>query len=354
MGRNLKIKKLAAAAFLIIAVILIIIPIKFPFHISTRAKLIPANEWYLIKSDGSSVFSSELNNKTGLHDNYKVRQFERGDAIEIKMKSGIAAGKFVNEGDTLASIFSNELQLEISRIKNNIQTDFASLSSLKAEEKPAAIDYAKAQLEYAKRELVEKQRYFDRQKKLLESNVSSVEDYELAEGDVELAKLNIQIAEKQLEIVSTGARSSDINYIKTRITGFQNELSILETRFREYYVIAPISGFLQRMTNSDTVAAIYNTSNLVWLAPIPVEDLARVNSEQKVKLEFGSTDIISKIINKNLGMQKIAGKDFILISGIIENAENLIPAGYNAGCNIYVSEKTLLQMIIDFFSSWVN
>ena len=85
------------------------LPVRIPYSVDTVGTVFPARRWALTRGGDDLLVASVFDYATGMTDEYRASQFERGESVRIDMDPGLLVGARVLEGDTIASISSTEM-----------------------------------------------------------------------------------------------------------------------------------------------------------------------------------------------------------------------------------------------------
>ena len=99
-------------------IVVLLLPFQIPYKITVPGKVLPTKEWLVVKGTDGRLMTSLINHKAGVHENYAVRLFERGDAVQFSFNPNIVAGSSVSTNDTIGVIYSNESQKQLINLKN--------------------------------------------------------------------------------------------------------------------------------------------------------------------------------------------------------------------------------------------
>ena len=232
--------KITIATIALIAIIfLFILPINLPYSIKVPGKVLPQKEWVLSKTDNGMIVTQLINNKTGISEDYFVTQFERGDAVQLKLNS--KKNNFsVSKNDTIGIIHSNEINRELVKLQGTLAETKASLELNLTGNKKSIINAAKEKLAFSKEKSKEQKKILARLKAMFRKNLISKEEYEIAQNESNLNDINISIAQAQLEAVKTGEKPEQVQFINSKILSIENEISVLEKRLNNFVIISPI------------------------------------------------------------------------------------------------------------------
>jgi len=264
----LNIVKITIATIAILAIILLFIfPINLPHSVKVPGKVLPQKEWVLRKTDNGLIVTQLINNKTGLSEDYFVTQFERGDAVQLELKS--KKNNFsVSKNDTIGIIHSNEINRRLVQLQGKLAETKASLKLNLTGVKKAIISAAKEKLAFEEEKSKEQKKILARLKAMYEKDLISVEEYEIAQNESNLNDINIAIAKAQLEAVKTGEKPEQIQFINSQINTLENEIAILENRISNFVIISPIDGIENQIPNSDTILFVADTGVYCVLKPV--------------------------------------------------------------------------------------
>ncbi len=353
MNQTDKRKRLIYISVVLCAIlILLFLPIRLPHAIKVPGKIVPSNEWIVTKGKDGRLMTSLINNEKGIHQNYTLTQFERGDAVKFNLHHNISSGTYVNAQDTIAYIYSNEIEKELTYLESELENELASLNMYKSGEKESIINEAKQKIEYAQKTVDEQEKLFNRQKYLYEKRLISEEDYDIALGKIELYKITVEIAEEQLKTVQSGVKEEQINFINSKINSLQTQINVLKKRLANYNLISPISGFVSSFSAQDTILVINDTTGHVIFMPIRLEERSFISLHQNVVLKaVKSIELNAKIISIGNNTEYLNGNPVFLATAFLETGnENLLP-GLIIECNIVCEKVTIKEYLIRFFNS---
>src|SRR5690606_14701101 len=131
----------------------------------------------------------------------------------------------ISAGDTIASIYSNETERQISQLSGQLDAMLSMLQFYSTGEKEAIIQEAQAQVNRA-RELVKQQQVtVDRLRILRSNNHASEQELHLAETQLGVYKSELEIALAELSVVQTGAKPEQLNLTRTEADALRAEIA---------------------------------------------------------------------------------------------------------------------------------
>lgn len=337
-------------------IIFLFLPIKINYNLYVKGKVLPAREWMIYKGTDGRLTSQLINYKTGMSQSYDVTLFDRGDAMQFAFDTSLHSGSKVDLNDTIAIVYSNEIERQIENLKGQIISAKASLSLNLTGEKQAVIDEENKNLDYAIKQAEEQKKILDRMKTLYEKGLVSQEEYEIAKGNYDLNVINISISKAKLLSVETGAKKEQIGFIKSQIASLENELAVMKKRFEGFTITSPLNGNVIRKTNSDTLMTITDDSELILINPVKVYDkrfivdsaevLIYVNGEkQNVKARIFEIDNSVKIVN---------GIQVVTVSSVIDKKTSALIPNLIVDCYIHTGKLSPLDYLVRVWQRIVN
>ena len=110
-----------------VIVLLLVLPIKLNHSLHVKGKILPGKEWIVYKGTDGRLTSLLTNYKTGINQSYDVTLFDRGDAMKFTFNTALHSGSHIEIDDTIAVLYSNEIERQIENLKGLIASAKASL-----------------------------------------------------------------------------------------------------------------------------------------------------------------------------------------------------------------------------------
>lgn len=274
---------------LIILIILLIVPIKIPYTITVPGKVIALKEWTLSKGTDGRLISVLKDNENGLSNEFSVSQFERGDAVCFRLKNNLATGCLIKNGDTIASVYSNEIDRRYAILQGDLEVARASLALNKSGDKEAVIKQETENLNFMQKQAEEQLKLFKRIESLYYGNLASRQEYEVAKGTADLNQINIKIAEAKLREVQTGSKPEELHVIETQIHSLENQIEKLQQKYNSYIIRSSINGQIKMTPSGDTILIAHDVSRYIIIMPLKWEYKEYLAKGQSVKLSTGYT-----------------------------------------------------------------
>lgn len=339
--------------FIVVFLILVIvfIPIEFPTSLSSKGQLLPYKTWTLAKETSGRLTTSLNDNSTGINNEYSVIQFERGDAVQFKINTELAARNFVSKGDTIGYIISSEIEKDIEKLRGELETARASLKIQTSSEKESIIEAEKQKLVFAQKELDEQSKVYERKRKLFERDLIAQQEFEADEARYELAKINIDIAQERLRTVQSGAKEEEINFAATQINSIENQISVLQRRYESNNIVTPIGGLLKRLFSSDTLLIVNDTSKLVCIIPVKWSEISKIKIDQPVVISSQDVDeeITGKVIFIDNSVSTINNEQYVMVNVLSDARIDQLKTGLIVDCKFDLGFDTILNILLNFF-----
>ena len=188
-----------------------------------------------------------------------LRSYDMKSSVQSRIKKiFFRDGDAVKAGTVLLELDSSALDDAIDNVRNAIRAleaerdvKIAELEVLKHDPLPAEYRHTKIALEESRLRLVSSQGEFEAYRALRERGVIAELDFKRHEMEVARNKMELEKLEADYAKLTGGlaekilARAeAEINLLKVRIAGKQEELRALEHRLREYRFLAPEDGVI--------------------------------------------------------------------------------------------------------------
>lgn len=260
-------KKFVPIVFLTLFLLVLCLPVKYPFHLTVKGKVYPLQRWAIKKLENGNIntdWHAYLNDYIPQTLNF---QFERGDIVQTHFKHNRPK---VTKGDTLLSITSLDLQIGLTRLREQLQVAKASLQVIATGQRRANILKAQQELAFATQQLERARQNYDRNKPLYESEVLPANEFEQITNIYELAIIEVDIAESRLLAAQTGKKPEEIALARARIKALSEELEVLEKKEAAYHIQAPFNGDLIPSDSLNEIVVLEDRSKLSLWVPIPL------------------------------------------------------------------------------------
>jgi hypothetical protein len=341
-------------SLLAVLIISLILPIDINYNIFVKGKLLPVKEWIIYKGTDGRLTSLLTNYKTGMNESYDVTLFDRGDVMRFSFNPQLHSGLNIKAEDTIAIVYSNEIERQIENLKGEILSAKASLSLNLTGEKEAIIEQENKTLDYSIKQSEEQKKILDRVKALYDKGLASQEEYEIAKGNYELNLINSSISKARLEAVQTGAKKEQVSFIKSQIISLENELAILQKRFKGFTITSPINGLINRKTNSDTLLTITDNSEFILICPIKLSDSKFISDPAGIESTVNDEKIYAQIYEKGKTVSVVNGIQVITLSANVLNDVKVLSPSVIVDCYVSAGKLSPLEYILRIWKRMVN
>lgn len=289
--------------------------INIQYNLNYSAKLIPSKENIISMGNDGSLFNILADYKKGIRSDITVLSIERGDSWSFSINERIKSGDLVTRGDTIGSVVSSNLTLELETYRGRLEELKALYEETAAGLKKEDVKIFENELEYARRQFGEHTILLKRYSALAEKNLISYEDYEIEKGKNELFKIQIEIAQSRLNSALIGMKPASLASIKTQIQSAGNNLKQLMNKLKRFTITAGIDGIIERVITGDTLAVLSDYSEYVLLIPVRLtdRDLIKMGQRLSFTLPDSIANIEAEIIDISHKVDKINETSVVLV-----------------------------------------
>ena len=331
----------------LVAALLLLLPVRIPHSISVAGRVYPAMEWTLLRDDSGALGSVLRDHLRGTVDSYSVSQFVRGDAVRVTFDPSLRPNAGVVTGDTIASIYSNETERQLSELNGSLAAALSMFDVFSTGEKESIVAEARARVARA-REQVEKQELaVERLRALVANNHASAQELEFAEMQLGVYQSDMAIAQADLETAQTGAKPAQLELTRTEANALRQQIETLQDRLEMFTIRSPITGVAVRSFGPDTLLTIKDTTAFVVVMPVPWAQYEYVSPGQEVKVRMPGTSGASESTVRQFGdsVHLLNGAPVVMATAFVsDNAANLIP-GAIVSCSINTGRISILQYL---------
>lgn len=335
-------------------IILLVLPIKIDNHINSEAKILPAREWILQKSEDGSIRISDIDHRKNMVKNVSAYQVERGDFIEFKMHEALTDLDQISKNDTIGIIQSVLTERELANLNRDLTAAESFLQMSKTGEKESVIEMARESVNQARIQLENQNKIVERKEKLLKNNLISEEEYEINKNLSNIYERKLLEAQANLVNLQTGAKPEEIALYENEIITTKMEIQRIQELMNKFTLRSPIDGFLYKVFSADTILIIGDTLS-VAVIPIRSDDINQIHIGQifSINLDLNETGLnpTGKIININKMTEYMDQKATILVTGLISKPIKNLPLNAILGCSIETESVILRDYIFDFLIS---
>ena len=340
-----QISVIAIVAFVVLGAIFL--PVDIPYSFSVRGRVVPAKEWSLYRTRNDAVETAVRDNERGSVTQYTVNRFAGGDAARLTLEPDVYAGAAVRDGDTLASIYSNEVARQYSELEGRLRVAMASLDLYATGEKETVIEEERVRVVQAEELARQNQLELNRLRRLRSQNLISEQELELAESEQRVLEAGVEVARARYQSVSSGAKPEQIELTRAEVGSLREEIGDLRERLRLSTITSPVSGRVSRSFGPDTLISVYDTTAFLVMMAVPLHRLHLVEEGDTaaVTLAGYEGEIAAVITQLDDEVHLVNGREMVLVNGRIEGPPRRVLPGSSAVCRTRVGRVTLLEFI---------
>ncbi|MSQ78048.1 MAG: HlyD family efflux transporter periplasmic adaptor subunit [Flavobacteriaceae bacterium] len=324
------------------------LPMKLNYTVRSTGKMFAQREWTLGRSAGGQLISTMRDNETDRIDNYGGREFQQGDMFDFHLDEKVLAKKFVTKGEILGRFYSNELDLQLEMLRNNLSVEQAGYEVSSTGEKAAIVDEAIKSRDLAKEKYAEQKNMFARAKRMHLDSLLTKQDYEIAQNNLETSRLSLELAEAHVMRYTTGQKEQALNFIRTKIKSIENQIDQLNKRLSSYSIKAPFSGIIQEKKGVipgtvETILTLLDTTSYLIISPVQFKELrflGQANSAQLLLLNDDQT-LNGEVIHIDNTIQVIGGKQCVYVTIRVKDRVKGMMPGLFANAYIECGEISL-------------
>jgi len=275
-------------------------------------------------------------------------QFDRPDLVNISFTRNFMEGDRVSAGDTIALIYSDELNFQYNSLKAELKKAKTYYQSLLAGSKPEELDIAQKNVERSKIALETAKQNYERAKVLEKSSFTSLAEYQSFEGIYKLAQADLELALSQLYSLKAGAKPEDIQVALADVQRIQVLIDNLKRRIeRHAYIISPINGIALFDSTVDYILRIESTDTLAAEASFPevVANFIQPQQQIQIKLPAQKDFIFLGQISQVVFLKgNLSG---IVVTALIDNRQNQLKNGMTGRAVLTIKDQPLFTGLLD-------
>lgn len=332
---------------LIISILILFMPIKVNYSFESTALVYPYQEWHLKRGQDDSYVSELVNNKTNAISHLKNYKFERGDVAEVNLREDLEAGTYVKFQDTIATIHSFYIDNEITKLQNLKAVESESLIMNSAGEKESIILQAQREYDFAQQQLQLEKKNYERKSLLFADSIISMADFEAVENAYKLAQIEVEIESNELEILKSGKKSEELNYIRQKIDSYEREIQTLEQLKDQFFIVPPIDGIVNYSKVVNGIISLSDTSSYILRIPVKVNNIQFLNSISSIQLKIPGYDeeVVATFLDIEENVSLMANQQMAIAKALIPGGHQNIYPGMAVQCKVVCDRITLYQYL---------
>jgi len=330
MKRKIKRKAIVGiVVFCLVAFSLLISGIKVPHSLNIFAEVHPLQKWQIVKGTDGQLTSSLIDYETGFSNAFGVTQFQRGESMVFSFAEAMKNKKEIIAGDSIGVIRSSDVEENIVRLEGELSVAKAELEANKTGEKQPLITEAKNRLEFAKAKLGQKKDTFLRNEQLYKKGFLPQESYETDLWEIKQLEIEISIYQSQLDAITSGLKPETLKLLDSKIIALTNELESLKKRSKNFVVISPISGKVNRSFSSDTILSIINLDKIVMNVPLKIAYRNSLKEGNSISVRFiNYPDAFqAQVLSLSNEVKMLNNEQVIVATILINNSGKLLLPG---------------------------
>lgn len=360
-----------ASSLVVLVVALLVAPVEIPDRVASVGRVLPAQEWVLVRTEGGAVTATLRNHRTGEVRTTFAAEPARGDAVRFEL-GPVGMQESVEAGEAVGFLASGEAALRLSAVRGQIEQAEAELRLSGTGEKAEIVETARQEVrraeaeadrmgaEIAEAEAAREQaeRVATRQRELLRQGLTSDGALEEAEGAVRVAeaavataqararaaRVRVQAAQSRVRAAQAGERPEEAEVVRARIEALGREAESLVRREEMGTLVSPIGGRVHRVFSPDTLLLVADTSAYHVLLPVRWSDRDRVRLGADVQLDVGLNEgATARIVDVREAAAPQAGQAYLVATAeVTRGGEHLVP-GLLVPASIMADPKTPLD-----------
>ncbi|MCC5916495.1 MAG: hypothetical protein JJU02_04120 [Cryomorphaceae bacterium] len=335
--------------FFIPILVVLLIPVKIPYSVKTRAAMHPMQEWQLKKTTEGNLVYIYKDNRKGTLETYGLTEFQRGDVVTFSLTEGLLRQNYIEKGDTIGHFISNEEQRKYIELSGQLEVLKAELEFYTTGQKPEDVDEAQHKLRLARQELKTERKLMERSSILHRDSVISDQEFEIAENRLRVKEIDLDIAEARYRSITTGEKPEQELLLRSKILATEQQLEQVKDRLAQLTLRSPISGMVihQHSGSDNRIMAIADTSNIISLCAAKSHYQGQIFPGQTAYTTLGGKIYEGKVIAVDNSMQFINGHSAFFVRVAFPGGE--LPPGAVLDVDIYLEDLRFFSYLGKIF-----
>ncbi len=325
---------LSIASFCLVVFLLLISGIKIPHSLNIFAEVHPLQKWQIVKGTDGQLTSALIDYETGFSNTFGVTQFQRGESMVFSFSASMKNKKEINAGDSVGVIRSSDVEENIVRLEGELSVAQAELEANRTGEKQPLITEAKNRLEFAKAKLGQKKDTFQRNEQLYKKGFLPQESYETDLWEIKQLEIEISIYQSQLEAITSGLKPETLKLLESKVIALSKDLETVKKRSKNFSVISPINGIVNRSFSSDTILSVVNLDKVVMNVPLKIAYRNSLKEGESISVRFINypEPFQAKVLSISNEVKMLNSEQVIVAAILINNSgKQLLPGMVTQG-----------------------
>jgi hypothetical protein len=333
--------------------VILLFEVKVNQCINTFFEVNPSQKWVLAKGTEGQIISGVMDYKHAVSDNLFVVQFERGESMNFHLVPTILSKSTLEIGDTVAVMYSSQLQERLIKLKGDLLIAQAGLAAKSTGEKQSLIEEEKKKIKYSETKIQEKKILFERTQELLKKGYVSKEEFDASQWELKQAEIENEIDCAQLDVYLSGSKNEDLQVLRATIQSYLNEIELLKKRLQDFILQSPIHGDIIRNFSKDTLLIVSNTSCLVLNVPVRYEKTYYLTEEEPVRIALKNIpeELTGTLVALSKEVKMINGVQILYARISIETNKHRLVSGLVIGGEIILPKVTVFEYLYSLFDN---
>ena len=340
---NQKVRNAILITLLVIVAFLALKFIHLEYKIESRVFFMPASTFSLTRTVDGNLITSLNNHIKGTVTNYGITEFERGDVVQFVLSDKVSNQKYLQKGDTLGWIYSNEEQKNLITLKGELDILKAELLYYTTGQKPEDVLTAESQLSLSKEQLSIQQKLMKRSERLFKDSVIAAQEYDIELNKLRVKEVEVAIAEARYSSITTGAKGEQEKLVRAKIANLESQVNQVAARLAYFTFTTPIAGIILNKQVPDTgqsVIAVADTSQMIGIVPVQLKE----RSYLKIGDNVNCYNWKGQIINMDNSVSIIDRKQAFYTTVLWDYNDRLLP-GSSHQVHIVCDKITLYEYL---------
>ena len=339
-------RRYSGIIILVLFIVAIFLPVDVPYTLESVAKVMPVREWILNKRPDGSLTMTLHDHRNGQLQEAGGYQFDRGDQVHIDFIGADSIRQYIDSGEVVAIIHSNDLNEELVVLRNQLLVEEANLDVVSTGEKEELIAQLKEEVKLARENLALQRKLYDRADTLVKDGVIAQVEWETAENAYEAAVLRVQVAKEALRVADTGEKEETVSLVSSRIESLRQQIAFLENTQNQYVLAAPFDGGLRYQSTLDGEKLILeDTSASILVIPIKVRDSRYVEAGQEIEVKFPDNEhtLTSSVLEVGSSVGLIGREQVVTVKAYTRTKD--LPVGMPLRCNLHCGKVRIKEFL---------
>jgi len=310
----------------------------------------PSFSWS-IKHWGKGMVAVEWDrNLTSSSYSQKYFQIDQPDVAHIDISPNISEGEYVNQGDEIATIRSENAEALLSLYTTELNREKSRKEALLAGDRPEDIEVKRQELEAARIQYELYKKEYDRVKSLFDNKLVSITDFEETKSRFKTLEADYNLAASELRAAESGAHPAKIAVQNEEIIRLEKLVHFQKSVLGNEVVIAsPLSGIVGQKEESGAIITIHGMDTVAVRILIPESFAADIYKGMKVDIKLPGLNYETlPLVIDEIGF--ISEASALYAIGLFQNTSHRLKPGMHGSAIIPVGKMTYFTRIKNLIS----